>query len=213
MPAENPLQVFVVDDHTVVRVGVRDVLERTGDYQVVAEASGLAQALERLCTLPDTAAFLITEVQLQADWTFELIRAARLRRPSLEVILLSASLNGWSLRRALDAGARGFVPKEAESGALLEALSCLRRGHVYLDPRLGSTILDAIVLPESIERQESDERLLTLLAGGLTDRDISRATGRPRTVVSREISLLRRRLGASTRAAAVNMALRRGMLA
>ena len=207
------LPVLVVDDQPVLRAGVRTVLERTGQHHVIAEASSLGEAELRLGTLPETAGILITDIQLRREWAFDLIRAARRRERPLDVIVLTESLSGWNLRCALEAGARGFLPKDVEGGSLVEALRRVRDGGVSLHPRLGCAAVDAIRSHSSVDRLASEERMLTLLAGGLSDRDMSRVTGRPRGAVNREISLLRRRLGASSRAAAVTVALSRGMLA
>jgi DNA-binding NarL/FixJ family response regulator len=197
----------------MLRAGIRHVLERTGDHQVVAEASSLGEAELRLGTVPDTTRVLITDVQLHREWAFDLIRAARRRERPLDIVVLTSCLNGWTLRCALEAGARGFLPEEAESSSLVEALRWVQDGRVYLDPRLGLAAVDAVRSRGSVERLVSEERMLTHLAGGLSDRDISRVTGRPAKAINREISLVRRRLGVSSRAAAVTVALNRGMLA
>jgi len=206
-------QVLVVDDQTILRAGVRTVLERTGEYHVLAEASSLGEAEVRLGTLPDTTRILVSDIQLRREWAFDLIRAARRRERPLDVVVLTECLTGWNLRCALQAGARGFLPKDTAGGSLVDALRCVQDGGVYLHPRFGITAVDAVRSQGSAERLVSEERMLTLLAGGLRDRDMSRVTGRPRGAINREISLLRRRLGVSSRAAAVTVALRRGMLA
>jgi DNA-binding NarL/FixJ family response regulator len=205
--------VLVVDDQTMLRAGVRTVLERTGDHRVLAEASSLGEAEVRLGTLPEAAGILITDIELRREWAFDLIRSARRREPPLDVVVIAANLSGWNLRCALEAGARGFLPEDADGSSLVEALRWVRAGGVYLHPRLGSAAVDALRSHSSVDRLVSEERMLTLLAGGLSDRDMSRVTGRPRGAINREISLLRRRLGASSRAAAVTVALSRGMLA
>jgi two-component system response regulator DevR len=212
MSAEERTGVFVVDDHAVVRVGVRSVLEGTGRFRVVAEASSLTEARMRMSALPESVTLLIADMQLKGGSGIDIIREARLLEPPLEVIVLTSFPSARTLRRALAIGARGFVLKEAGGGALLEALTWAQRGHVYLEPRLGEAIVDALVFPDNVDRQASEERLLTLLADGLTDRDIARILGRPQATVSRDISLLLRRMGVTSRAAAVSAALRRGLL-
>src|SRR5205807_6220225 len=105
-------QVLVVDDQTILRAGVRTVLERTGEYHVLAEASSLGEAEVRLGTLPDTTRILVSDIQLRREWAFDLIRAARRRERPLDVVVLTECLTGWNLRCALQAGARGFLPKD-----------------------------------------------------------------------------------------------------
>jgi DNA-binding NarL/FixJ family response regulator len=212
MSGEERTGVFVVDDHAVVRVGVRSFLEGTGRFRVVAEASSLTEARMRMSTLPESVTLLIADMQLKGGSGIDIIREARLREPPLEVIVLTSFPSARTLRRALAIGARGFVLKEAGGGALLEALIWAQKGHVYLDPRLGEAIVDALVFPDNVDRQASEERLLTLLADGLTDRDIARILSKPQATVSRDISLLLKRMGVTSRAAAVSAALRRGLL-
>jgi DNA-binding NarL/FixJ family response regulator len=212
MSTEERTDVFVVDDHAVVRVGVRSFLEGTGRFRVVAEASSLTEARMRMSTLPESVTLLIADMQLKGGSGIDIIREARLREPPLEVIVLTSFPSARILRRALAIGARGFVLKEAGVGALLEALVWAQKGHVYLDPRLGEAIVDALVFPDNVDRQASEERLLTLLADGLTDRDIARILSKPQATVSRDISLLLKRMGVTSRAAAVSTALRRGLL-
>ena len=213
MSLRDALPVLIVDDHTVLRAGVRSVLESTGEHHVLAEASSLGEAELRLATLPGGPGILITDLQLHREWTFDLIRAARRRERPLDVIILTESMSGWSLRCALQAGARGFLPEDVDGAGLVQALRCVHDGGLHLHPRLGCAAVEAIRSHRGVDRLASEERMLTLLAGGLSDRDMSQVTGRPRGAVNREISGLCRRLGVSSRAAAVTVALSRGMLA
>ena len=126
--------------------------------------------------------------------------------------MLTAFPDARTLHRALATGARGFVLKEAGGDALVTALACARDGQLYLDPRLGDAITTVLTVPDDIARQASDQRLLSLLADGLTDKDIARILGRTPSGVSRDIAALLQRMGVSSRAAAVSQAVRSGIV-
>jgi len=207
-----PAGVLVVDDHALVRSGVRSFLEADGRFRVAVEAGSVAEVRSRLETLPEGVAFVVVDIELRDGSGIDVIRAARLRRPPLEVVVLTAFPDARTLHRALATGARGFVLKEAGGDALVTALACARDGQLYLDPRLGDAIATVLAIPDDIARQASDQRLLSLLAEGLTDKDIARILGRTPSGVSRDIAALLQRMGVSSRAAAVSQAVRTGIV-
>jgi DNA-binding NarL/FixJ family response regulator len=209
--AASPAGVRVVDDHALVRAGIRSVLEADGRFAVVAEVGSVAEVRDRLPTLPESVSFLIADIELRDGSGIDVIREARLRQPPLEVVVVTAFPDARTLHRALATGARGFVLKEAGGDSLVTALACAQQGQLYLDPRLGDAIATVLTIPD-IERQASDQRLLSLLAEGLTDKDIARILGRTPSGVSRDIAALLLRMGVSSRAAAVSQAVRTGML-
>jgi DNA-binding NarL/FixJ family response regulator len=209
---ESPAGVMVVDDHALVRSGVRSFLEADGRFRVAAEAGSVAEVRARLETLPDTVSFVVVDIELRDGSGIDVIREARLRQPPLEVVVLTAFPDARTLHRALATGARGFVLKEAGGGALVTALACARDGQLYLDPRLGDAIVTVVVIPDDIARQASDQRLLSLLAEGLTDKDIAGVLGRTPSRAHRDISALLQRMGVASRAAAVSQAVRSGIL-
>jgi two-component system response regulator NreC len=207
-----PTGVLVVDDHALVRSGVRSFLEADGRFRVAMEAGSVAEVRSRLETLPDSVRFLVVDIELRDGSGIDVIREARLRRPPLEVVVLTAFPDARTLHRALATGARGFVLKEAGGDALVTALACARDGQLYLDPRLGDAIATVLAIPDDIAQQASDQRLLSLLAEGLTDKDIARILGRTPSGVSRDIAALLHRMGVSSRAAAVSQAVRTGIV-
>jgi two-component system response regulator DevR len=205
--------VLVVDDHTVTRVGVRSFLESDGRFPVVAEAAAVAEARVVIGRLPETVGYLIVDIQLHDGWGIDVIREARLRHPPLEVVVLTAFPSARTLRRAMAAGARGFVLKEAGSAALLSALTCVQSGELFLDPRLGDAIVAAMLAADRLDQEATDERLLTLLADGLTDKQIGGILGKTRVAITHDINSMLHRMGVGSRAAAVNQAIERGTLA
>ena len=201
-----------MDPDALSRVGIQSFFERTRDLRVVAEAATLGEARIRMEGLPEAAGILIADVPLRDGSGIDIIAEARRREPPLEVIVHCTAVTAHTLRRALALGARGVVLKCSGGDALLAAIACAQQGQVYLDPNLGEVIAEALTHPENVERLASDERLLALLARGLTDKDIARVTGKTDAAVSRDVAMLLRRMGVTSRAAAVGEAVRRGLL-
>lgn len=201
-----------MDPDALSRVGIQSFFERTSDLRVVAEAATLGEARIRMEGLPETAGILIADVPLRDGSGIDIIAEARRREPPLDVIVHCTAVTAHTLRRALALGARGIVLKCSGGEALLAAIACVQQGQVYLDPNLGDVIAEALAHPENVDRLASDERLLALLARGLTDKDIARVSGKTDAAVSRDVAMLLRRMGVTSRAAAVGEAVRRGLL-
>jgi DNA-binding NarL/FixJ family response regulator len=201
-----------VDPDALSRVGIQSFFERTSDLRVVAEAATLGEARIRMEGLPETAGILIADVPLRDGSGIDIIAEARRREPPLDVIVHCTAVTAHTLRRALALGARGVVLKCSGGEALLAAIAWVQQGQVYLDPNLGDVITEALAHPENVDRLASDERLLALLARGLTDKDIARVSGKTDAAVSRDVAMLLRRMGVTSRAAAVGEAVRRGLL-
>jgi DNA-binding NarL/FixJ family response regulator len=201
-----------VDPDALSRVGIQSFFERTSDLRVVAEAATLGEARIRMEGLPETAGILIADVPLRDGSGIDIIAEARRREPPLDVIVHCTAVTAHTLRRALALGARGVVLKCSGGEALLAAIAWVQQGQVYLDPNLGDVIAEALAHPENVDRLASDERLLALLARGLTDKDIARVSGKTDAAVSRDVAMLLRRMGVTSRAAAVGEAVRRGLL-
>jgi DNA-binding NarL/FixJ family response regulator len=201
-----------VDPDALSRVGIQSFFERTSDLRVVAEAATLGEARIRMEGLPETAGILIADVPLRDGSGIDIIAEARRREPPLDVIVHCTTVTSHTLRRALALGARGVVLKCSGGEALLAAIAWVQQGQVYLDPNLGDVIAEALAHPENVDRLASDERLLALLSRGLTDKDIARVTGKTDAAVSRDVAMLLRRMGVTSRAAAVGEAVRRGLL-
>ncbi|HVS44010.1 MAG TPA: response regulator transcription factor [Candidatus Dormibacteraeota bacterium] len=201
-----------MDPDALSRVGIQSFFERTSDLRVVAEAATLGEARIRMEGLPETAGILIADVPLRDGSGIDIIAEARRREPPLDVIVHCTTVTSHTLRRALALGARGVVLKCSGGEALLAAIAWVQQGQVYLDPNLGDVIAEALAHPENVDRLASDERLLALLSRGLTDKDIARVTGKTDAAVSRDVAMLLRRMGVTSRAAAVGEAVRRGLL-
>jgi len=205
------ITVFLVDDHEVVRRGVRDLLESTGDVTVVGEAGSVAEALERVpATAPDVA---VLDVQLPDGTGIELCRELRSQRPELSCLMLTSFPDDDALLDAVVAGASGYVLKQVRGSDLVDAVRQVATGHSLLDPVLRERAARRIRSgPEEDERLRhltpQERRILDLLADGMTNRQIADEMFLAEKTVKNYVSNLLAKMGMSRRTEAAVFAAR-----
>lgn len=205
------ITVFLVDDHEVVRRGVRDLLESTGDVTVVGEAGSVAEALERVpATAPDVA---VLDVQLPDGTGIELCRELRSQRPELSCLMLTSFPDDDALLDAVVAGASGYVLKQVRGSDLVDAVRQVATGHSLLDPVLRERAAKRIRSgPEEDERLShltpQERRILDLLADGMTNRQIADEMFLAEKTVKNYVSNLLAKMGMSRRTEAAVYAAR-----
>jgi DNA-binding NarL/FixJ family response regulator len=172
---QRAIRVFVLDDHEVVRRGVRDLLETQPDIVVVGEAATAEEAVGRiLATSPDVA---ILDVRLPDGDGVSVCREVRSRRPELQVLMLTSVDDDEALFDAIMAGASGYVLKQVRSSDLIEDVRRVAAGQSLLDPAVTERVLArlrGLRSPEQseVELSDQEEHILELLAEGLTNREI-----------------------------------------
>ena len=171
-----PITVFLLDDHEIVRRGLRDLLEAEGDIEVVGEASTEAEAVGRVHALdPDVA---ILDVRLEEGNGIEACRELRSSHPRTACLILTSFADDEALFQAIMAGAAGYVLKQIRSSDLVDAVRRVAAGQSLLDPAVTARVLDRLRRgpdeDELIARLSPQERqVLGLLAQGLTNRQIA----------------------------------------
>ncbi len=205
------ITVFLVDDHEVVRRGVRDLLESTGDVTVVGEAGSVAEAIERVpAAAPDVA---VLDVQLPDGTGIELCRELRSQRPELSCLMLTSFPDDDALLDAVVAGASGYVLKQVRGSDLVDAVRQVATGHSLLDPVLRERAAKRIRSgPEEDERLRhltpQERRILDLLADGMTNRQIADEMFLAEKTVKNYVSNLLAKMGMSRRTEAAVYAAR-----
>lgn len=170
-----PISVFLLDDHEIVRRGVRDLLETDGDIVVVGEAGTAAAAAARVHALdPDVA---VLDVRLPDGDGVEVCREIRSRHPRTACLILTSFADDEALFQAIMAGAAGFVLKQVKGNDLVEAVRRVAAGQSLLDPAVTARVLERLRHgPEEDERLArltvQEWRILELMAEGLTNRAI-----------------------------------------
>ncbi len=206
-----PIRVFLVDDHEVVRRGVRDVLQGSGEIVVVGEAGSVTEAREAIpAAAPDVA---VLDVQLPDGTGIELCRDLRSDRPELACLMLTSFPDDDAMLDAVVAGASGYVLKQVRGSDLVDAVRKVAAGHSLLDPDLRARAADRIRKgPEEDDRLKhltpQEHRILELLADGLTNRQIAEQMFLAEKTVKNYVSNLLSKMGMSRRTEAAVFAAR-----
>ena len=190
-----PIRVGLVDDHQLVREGLRLVLGGDKGFEVVGDATTHEEAFELVATTrPDV---LLLDLTFPEGDGLPLLRALRSRYPSLRVIILTMDHGSESVRQALVAGASGYVVKGARSRDLFEAIRAVSRGEVYLHSSIAGAIVDdSIQLSRTGQQLSVREReILSLLAGGRSPAEVGRMLGISVHTVRRHVANLSDKLG------------------
>jgi DNA-binding NarL/FixJ family response regulator len=175
--SEPPLRVLLVDDHEVVRDGVKALLQATDDIIVTAEASSVREAIDEADRArPDV---VVMDVRLADGSGIEATREIRARHPKTAVIMLTSFADDEALFASIMAGASGYVLKQVKGGELVRAIRTVGKGESLLDPAVTSAVLDRLRKGKHFLKDEKlarlspqEERILSLVADGKTNREI-----------------------------------------
>ena len=171
----SPITVFLMDDHEVVRQGVRALLESTGEIDVVGEASNAAEALARIPAVqPDVA---VLDVRVPDGNGIEVCRDVRSAYGTQCLILTSYS-DDEALFEAIMAGASGYVLKQVRGTELISAVKRVAAGESLLDPAITGRVLQRLREPAPIDERlhsltPQERRILHFIADGMTNRQIA----------------------------------------
>ena len=203
-------RVLLVDDHELIRQGLRRAFERTEDFEVVGEAGSIAEADQLIAdTSPQVVIF---DVRLPDGSGLDATRRAREANPELGIVVLTMYAGDDQLFGALDAGASAFVPKDAPSDDVVAAAR-----HAAGSPRSFSApdLAEAMkrrLSPSGPQLSPREKEVLDLLADGLGVAQISRRLFISESTTKTHISKLYEKLGAGNRAQAIMAALRLGLI-
>ena len=197
-----PIRVFLVDDHEVVRRGLRQLLEASGDIEIVGEAGTRAEALSRVPPAkPDVA---VLDVRLPDGNGVEVCRDLRSTMPSLYCLMLTSFADDEALFAAIMAGASGYVLKQIKGTDLVDAIRRVASGASLLDPSLTAQVL-ARLRAEPAEDEllsrltDQERRILDLIAEGRTNREIGSTLFLAEKTVKNYVSSLLSKMGMATR--------------
>jgi DNA-binding NarL/FixJ family response regulator len=208
------LRVMLVDDHEVVRKGIRALLESHDDIAVVAEAGSVRDALvQARGTKPDV---VVMDVVLGDGSGVEATRQIRAERSQTQVIMLTSFADEDALFASILAGAAGYVLKEIRAGDLVSAIRTVGEGKALLDPSMTATVLTKLRNARQLLKDEKlarlsphEERILGLIADGLTNKDIAQELHLAEKTVKNYVSSILSKLGVARRAEAAAYLARR----
>jgi DNA-binding NarL/FixJ family response regulator len=204
------VRIFLLDDHEVVRRGLRDLLDAEDDLEVVGEAGTAEEAYGRIpATSPDVA---VLDVQLPDDSGIEVCREIRSKHPEIACIMLTSFSDDDAVYASIMAGASGYVLKQVRGSDLVDGIRRVASGESLLDPSVTTRVL------ERLRRREDDDELailtdqertiLGLIAEGLTNRQIGERMFLAEKTVKNYVSNMFSKLGMSRRTEAAAYAAR-----
>ncbi|MFC9228916.1 response regulator [Streptomyces decoyicus] len=212
---ETPLRVFILDDHEVVRRGVRDLLDAEEDIEVVGEAGDARQALARVPAVRPQVAVLDvrlggTDGPASDHEGIEVCRELRARVPELACLMLTSFDDDEALFDAIMAGASGYVLKQINGTALVHAIRTVAAGQSMLDPRTATRVMERLRDPggagaaeeetSKLDRLSPREReVLDLIGEGLTNRQIADRLFLSEKTVKNRVSAILSKLGVGRR--------------
>jgi len=196
-----PITVFLMDDHEVVRQGVRALLESTGEIEVVGEAANAKDALARIPAVqPDVA---VLDVRVPDGNGIEVCRDVRSESETQCLILTSYS-DDEALFEAIMAGASGYVLKQVRGSELVSAVKRVAAGESLLDPAITGRVLQRLREPAPVDDRLSsltpqERRILNLIADGKTNRQIAAEMFLAEKTIKNYVSNLLAKLGMQRR--------------
>jgi DNA-binding NarL/FixJ family response regulator len=202
-----PLRVMLVDDHEVVRGGIKALIGSTEDVIVSAEAGSVREAIDEAARArPDV---VVMDVRLADGSGIEATREIRAKHPDTRVLMLTSFADDEALFSSIMAGASGYVLKQVRSGELLRAIRAVGRGESLLDPAVTSAVLDRLRKGKHLLRDEKlqrlspqEERILGGVADGKTNREIGEDLGLAEKTVKNYVSSILSKLEVARRAEA-----------
>jgi len=206
-PPSPPLRVMLVDDHEIVRDGIRAMLESQDDIVVTSEAGTVRDAIDEAArTRPDV---IVMDVRLSDGSGIEATREIRAARPATKVLMLTSFADDEALFASIMAGASGYVLKQVKSGDLLHAIRAVGAGDSLLDPSMTTAVLDRLRKGKQLMSDEKlarlspqEERILQQIADGKTNKEIGDDLSLAEKTVKNYVSSILSKLEVARRAEA-----------
>ena len=196
------MRVFLLDDHEIVRRGVRELLEAHDDLEVVGEAGTVQEAVTRIPAVkPDVA---VIDMQLPDGNGVEVCREVRSRDESIKCVILTSFADDEALFDSIMAGASGYLLKQIKGTDLVDGIRRVASGQSLLDPIVTARVLERLRKgPEEDERlsrlTDQERKILDLIAEGLTNRQIGERMFLAEKTVKNYVSNLLSKLGMDRR--------------
>jgi len=210
------IRIHIADDHGVFREGLRALVEKEPDMEVVSESSDTFQTLN--CTKKEKLDVLLLDINMPGIPTSEIVRTVSKEQPHLAVLVLTIHDEEFYLREFLKAGARGFMVKTSTGKDLVQAIRTVYRGKQYIDPSMTQFLvsnylgesLETDILNEKLTRREQE--VCEKLALGLTNEEAAKALSLSRRTIESHRASIMSKLGLKSRAELVRFALQNGLL-
>ncbi|MGD8752378.1 MAG: response regulator transcription factor [Anaerolineales bacterium] len=212
----DPIRVIIVDDHPVVRHGLRSLLTGQPDIEVVAEAEDGAEVLPSLAKTKTDV--LLLDIKMKGQTGIDVARRVRQSYPDIKVIILTTYDDESYLHQALEAGVHGFLLKSVSHETLPDSIRAVMQGEHLLSPSLVSSVVTEYqkLAQEHAKREaglsEEDLQILNAIAEGESTKDLAERFYLSEATVKRRVQEILVNIGATNRAQAIAEAVRRGWI-
>ena len=210
--SEDTITVFLLDDHELVRRGIRSLLEDEDDMEVVGEAGLASEAMTRIPALRPKVA--VVDGRLPDGSGVEVCRDVRSIDPDIAVIMLTSYDDDDALFSAIMAGASGFVLKQVGGRQLVDAIRRVAAGQSLLDPAITDRVLERLRSgphedPLTSHLTPKEEQILALVGRGLSNREMAEELDLAEKTVKNYVSIVLGKLGVDSRTQTAGLAARR----
>ena len=205
------IRLILVDDHIVVRQGLKMVLELEDNLEIIAEGSNGKEAVELAAKYkPDV---MLMDLLMPIMTGVEAIKEIKQKYPDIEVVALTSVLEDRLVIDAIEAGAAGYLLKESGPEELIEAIGAAARGEVRLHPKVQKRLVREVRTPEMRESlTERETETLRLVARGFTNKDVAKELQISEVTVKTHVSNILSKLALSSRTQAALFALKEGIV-
>jgi DNA-binding NarL/FixJ family response regulator len=206
----DPIRLLIVDDHPIVRDGLRGVFTGDPGFEVVGEAANGVEALARVGHTPPDV--VLMDLRMPEMGGVEAIRRLRAEAPGVRVLVLTTYDTDSDVLPAVEAGATGYLLKDAPRDELLRAVRAAAKGESVLSPAVAGRLMSQVRRPvqETLSNRELD--VLRLIADGATNREAAARLFVSEATIKTHLLHVYEKLGVRDRAAAVGEAYKRGLL-
>ena len=209
------IRVLIVDDHTVVRDGLTAIMGRQKEFVVVGEAEDGLQAVEAARDLrPDV---ILMDLRMPVLDGVEAMRRIRAEDPDVKFIVVTTYDSDEYVFDAIEAGAKGYLLKDASRKELFEAVRAVHRGESLIEPGVAAKVLDRFVqlsrqTPESAGLSEREIEVLSLIAKGAANKEIAVALTLSESTIKTHVANIFHKLDVNGRTEAVTQAIQKGLI-
>ena len=207
--------IFIVDDHEVVRDGLKSMLEIENDIEIVGTAGNATEALERLDAInPETPEIILMDIKMPGMDGIELTKRITQSNPDANIIMLT--LYGEYLTQAIEAGAVGYVLKDMKRDDLLKSIRAVKNGRSPLVLTVDKDSFTELAAPkkedESTRLTDRELTIMKLISSGVKTRELADQLFLSEASIKRSVGIICRKLGVRNRSEAVAEAFRRGLI-
>jgi DNA-binding NarL/FixJ family response regulator len=204
------IRLVIVDDHPVVRDGLRGMLESQPDFEVVGEASNGEEAVQLASSLNPEV--MLMDLRMPVMDGVTALREIKASNPAVQVLVLTTYDSDADILLAIEAGAMGYLLKDTSREDMYAAIRATARGESVLSPGVASRLIGQMRAPAEEKLSSREVEVLQLVAEGASNREIASSLHISQATVKSHLIHIFDKLGVSDRTAAVTVALRRGIL-